>query len=87
MGKLLSKRSGSDIVKRTKSDIAKRTKSDIFGEFDEATMYHIANADPDKKEPYVGTNRIDWVIQSILDFPQTLSFHAYDPRIKPDYSV
>ncbi|MXV78488.1 hypothetical protein F4083_10935 [Candidatus Poribacteria bacterium] len=70
------------IPKRSGSD----TGSDIFGEYNEATMYHIANADPEKKESYVGTNRVDWVIQTILDFPHTLSFHAYDPRIKPDTS-
>lgn len=62
----------------------KRTLSTIKGEIHEATMYYIANADPDKKESHTGANRIDWVIQSILDFPEDLK-SDYDPKVRLDF--
>ncbi len=94
IGKYIKEASESDILKVKAiaqevwdNYIPKRSRTALFfGENHEATMYHIANADPEKKEPYVGTNRIDWVIQTILDFPETLSFDAYDPKVKPDNS-
>lgn len=93
IGKYIKEVSESDILKVKAiaqkvwdNYIPKRSGAEILGEYHEATMYHIANADPEKKEPHVGTNRIDWIIQTILDFPETLSAHAYDPKVKPDYS-
>ena len=62
----------------------KRALGTINGEIHEATMYYIANADPNKKEPHTGANRIDWVIQSILDFPENMK-SDYDPKVRLDF--
>lgn len=63
----------------------KRKKEKIIRAVHESEMYYIANADPNKKEPHTGANRIDWVIQSILDFPEELA-SDYDPKVRLNFS-
>lgn len=64
----------------------KRSLATINGEIHEATMYYIANADPNKREPHTGENRIDWVIQSLLDFPEHMK-SDYDPKVRLDFAA
>ncbi len=63
----------------------KRASIKLIGPLHEAAMYYSANADPNKKEPHTGANRIDWVIQSILDFPEVL-VSDYDPKVRLNFS-
>ena len=63
----------------------KRASIKLIGPLHEAAMYYSANADPNKKEPHTGANRIDWVIQSILDFPEVL-VSDYDPKVRLKFS-
>ncbi len=63
----------------------KRRMTKISGQIHEATMYYIDNADPNKKESRTGLNRVDWVIQSILDFPEDLK-SDYDPKVRLNFS-
>ena len=63
----------------------KRANIKLIGPFHEAEMYYYVNADPNKKEPHTGANRIDWVIQSILDFPENLR-SDYDPKVRLNFS-
>ncbi len=92
IGKYIKEASESDLhkVKAIAQEVwdnyrkTDRNIYEVLDDYNAATMYYIANADPEKKEPHVGTNRIDWVIQTILDFPGTLAYEDYDPKIEPN---
>ena len=49
-----------------------RPLPDIWPQFTATEKDYQANADPHKKNSAVGANRFDWIIQSILDFPEII---------------
>ncbi len=93
IGKYIKEASESDLhkIKAIAQEVwenyrsTSRTMSEILGDHGVATMYHIANADLEKKESHTGSNRIDWVIQTMLDFPEMLKIDPYDPKVRPNF--
>lgn len=56
-----------------------RPLADVWPQFIESEKFYHANAEPGKAGLGTAANRIDWGVQSILDFPEILVLQEEDP--------